>query len=44
MYRKDSTGWIKHVDFIILDMICLQIAYLLAGGVRSGVCVKWIWS
>ena len=30
MYRKDSTGWIKHVDFIILDMICLQIAYVLA--------------
>ena len=21
MYRKDSTGWIKHVDFIILDLI-----------------------
>lgn len=30
MYRKDSEEWLKHIDFIILDMICLQIAYILA--------------
>ena len=30
MYRKDSTGWIKHMDFIILDLICLQVAFVLA--------------
>ena len=30
MYKKDSERWIKHVDFIILDMICLQIAFVLA--------------
>lgn len=30
MYRKDSENWLKHADFIILDMICLQIAYVLA--------------
>ena len=30
MYRKDNDGWLKHADFIILDMICLQIAYVLA--------------
>lgn len=29
MYRKDSEGWLKHTDFIILDMICLQLAYVL---------------
>lgn len=29
MYRK-AQGWEKHVDFIILDMICLQIAYVMA--------------
>ena len=28
MYRKDSEGWLKHTDFIILDMICLQLAYM----------------
>ncbi len=30
MYRKDNEGWLKHVDFIILDMICLQLAFVLA--------------
>ena len=30
MYRKDSEGWLKHADFIVLDMICLQLAYILA--------------
>ena len=30
MYRKDSEGWLKHTDFIVLDMICLQLAYVLA--------------
>ena len=30
MYRKDSVRWIKHVDFIILDLICLQVAFVLA--------------
>lgn len=30
MYRKDSEGWQKHADFIVLDMICLQLAYVLA--------------
>lgn len=35
MYRKDSDGWLKHTDFIVLDMICLQLAYLLAYGIRG---------
>ena len=30
MYRKDSLYWLKHVDFIILDILCLQFSYLLA--------------
>lgn len=30
MYKKDSERWLKHLDFIILDMICLQVAYILA--------------
>ena len=30
MYRKDSEGWLKHADFIVLDMICLQLAFILA--------------
>lgn len=30
MYRKDSERWLKHIDFIVLDMICLQLAYVFA--------------
>ena len=35
MYRKDSEGWLKHLDFIVLDMICLQLAYILAYAVSG---------
>ncbi|MEE1377712.1 MAG: sugar transferase [Oribacterium sp.] len=35
MYRKDSTGWIKHLDFIILDMLCLQLAFVLSFGLSG---------
>lgn len=30
MYRKESEGWFKHIDFILIDMICLQVAFYLA--------------
>jgi len=35
MYRKDSGEWLKHIDFIILDMICLQIAFVLSYGLSG---------
>ena len=35
MYRKDSEGWLKHGDFIVLDMICLQLAFILAYAFRG---------
>ena len=34
MYKKGLKGWLKHFDFILLDMICLQIAFLLAYVIR----------
>ena len=30
MYKRNSVGWMKHVDFIILDILCLQVALMLA--------------
>lgn len=30
MYRKNSSGWIKHVDFILLDLLCVQFAFYLS--------------
>ena len=29
MYKKPTVGWFKHFDFIILDMLCLQLAFVL---------------
>ncbi len=36
MYRKKAGGWLKHLDFILLDVICMQVAFLLAYSVRMG--------
>lgn len=36
MYQKLTNGWLKHADFIILDVICLQIAYILSYAMRNG--------
>ena len=35
MYRKESEGWFKHIDFILIDMICLQVAFYLAYVVKG---------
>lgn len=29
MYKRETEGWFKHYDFILLDMLCLQIAFFL---------------
>lgn len=36
MYRKRAGGWLKHLDFMVLDIICLQVAFLLAYAVCTG--------
>lgn len=30
MYRKKNSEWLKHLDFEILDIICLEIAFMVA--------------
>lgn len=30
MYRRDEKGWLKHLDFIVLDLIVLQAAFILS--------------
>ncbi len=30
MYRKGTPGWIKYLDFLILDIVCLHISYVLS--------------
>lgn len=36
MYKKSSSGWLKHYDFIILDLLCLQFAFVVAYMLRMG--------
>lgn len=36
MYRKSASGWIKHIDFIILDVVCMHISFVLAYVIRHG--------
>lgn len=36
MYRKNSSGWAKHIDFIILDLLCVQLAFYLSYVLRQG--------
>lgn len=37
MYRKRAEGWLKHLDFLILDSIGFQIAFVLGFILRHGV-------
>jgi exopolysaccharide biosynthesis polyprenyl glycosylphosphotransferase len=30
MNQKKKNGWLKHIDFMIIDLICLQLAYIAA--------------
>ncbi|MCI7130456.1 MAG: exopolysaccharide biosynthesis polyprenyl glycosylphosphotransferase [Lachnospiraceae bacterium] len=34
MYEKRIKGWRKHIDFILLDIVCLQLAFVLAYIIR----------
>lgn len=34
MYRKKYKGWLRHWDFILIDMICLEIAFFGAYFIR----------
>ena len=36
MYKRRSQGWLKHADFILLDLLSLHIAFILAYFVRNG--------
>lgn len=30
MYKKNSDGWLKHIDFILLDLLCVQAAFFIS--------------
>ena len=36
MYRRDAKGWLKHLDFMILDLLVLQLSFILSYIIRHG--------
>jgi len=42
MYKKTEQGWLKHLDFIMWDVLSAQIALVLAYGLRHGF-DKWMY-
>lgn len=36
MYKKNVQGWMKHFDFILLDILCLNAAFVVAYLTRHG--------
>lgn len=37
MYRKKTSSFIKHFDFMLLDMVCLEMAFMTAYIIRHGI-------
>lgn len=37
MYKRNTQSWMKHIDFLLLDILCLQISLELAFYIRHGV-------
>lgn len=37
MYRKRNKGWLKHLDFVIIDLLCLEASFALAFISRHGI-------
>jgi len=36
MYRRKPQGWLKHIDFLLLDIVSLILAFALASFIRHG--------
>ena len=36
MYARKTQSWLKHIDFILLDILCLHVAFVLAYMTRHG--------
>ncbi|MBR3225734.1 MAG: sugar transferase [Atopobiaceae bacterium] len=36
MYTRNARGWTKHLDFMLWDVVCLELAFTLAYALRHG--------
>ena len=37
MYKRRTSGWLKHIDFILFDLLSLMIAFLVSYWMRFGI-------
>ena len=44
MYSRLTHSWLKHWEFILLDLVCLEISFFLAFIIRHGMISTWSWS
>ncbi len=42
MYKRERKSWVKHLDFTILDIVCLEIAFIVAYMLRLGLHAGWL--
>lgn len=42
MYKQEKNVWQKHLDFIILDILCMEISYIAAYIIRHGFAAKFL--
>ena len=43
MYKRSQQGWLKHLDFILLDALSAQLAFIIAYSLRFGF-GKWVYA
>ena len=36
MYQKSQRGWMKHIDFMIINQLCLHVCFILSYCIRHG--------
>ena len=36
MYKRKNNNWLKHADFLVLDLLCLLISFAVAYVIRHG--------
>lgn len=42
MYKREKRSWMKHLDFTIVDIICLQLSFIISYFIRLG--PEWVFT
>lgn len=45
MFRKSTKGWVKHIDFTVIELLCLFVSLYLGSGIRHSCwSIAWFWN